>query len=96
MTISHFGAVLLFSLFTSVIFGITQRSEPRMMIRFGAFCFALFVGGTIAASWVMWLIKHESAQTCADGDGISSPQGLNLISARGVARYFPTYLEANK
>jgi hypothetical protein len=56
--ISHFGAVLLFSLFTSVVFGITQRSEPRMMIRFGAFCFALFVGGTIAASWVMWLIKH--------------------------------------
>ncbi len=58
MTISHFGAVLLFALFTSVVFGITQRSDPRMMIRFGAFCFALFVGGTIAASWVMWLIKH--------------------------------------
>ncbi len=58
MTISHFGAVLLFSLFTSVVFGITQRSDPRMMIRFGAFCFVLFVGGTIAASWVMWLIKH--------------------------------------
>jgi hypothetical protein len=29
-----------------------------MMIRFGLFCFALFVGGTIAASWLMWLIKH--------------------------------------
>ena len=29
-----------------------------MMIRFGAFCFALFVGGTVAASWIMWLIKH--------------------------------------
>ncbi len=58
VTISHFGAVLLFSLFTSVVFGITQRSDPRMMIRFGAFCFALFVGGTIVASWVMWLIKH--------------------------------------
>ena len=58
VTISHFGAVLLFSLFTSVVFGITQRTDPRMMIRFGAFCFALFVGGTIAASWVMWLIKH--------------------------------------
>ena len=36
MTISHFGAVLLFSLFTSVVFGITQRSDPKMMIRFGA------------------------------------------------------------
>jgi hypothetical protein len=58
MTISQFGAVLLFSLFTSVVFGITQRAEPKMMIRFGAFCFVLFVGGTIAASWAMWLIKH--------------------------------------
>ena len=58
MTITHFEAVLLFSLFTSVVFGITQRSEPRMMIRFGAFCFGLFVVGTIAASWLMWLVKH--------------------------------------
>jgi hypothetical protein len=58
VTISHFGAVLLFALFTSIVFGITQRSEPRTMIRFGAFCFVLFVGGTIAVSWIMWLIKH--------------------------------------
>jgi hypothetical protein len=58
VTISHFAAVLLFSLFTSIVFGITQRSEARMMIRFGAFCFAMFVSGTIAASWVMWIIKH--------------------------------------
>lgn len=58
MTISHFGAVLLFSLFTSIVFGITQRSDSRRMIRFGAFCFVLFVGGTIVGSWVMWLIKH--------------------------------------
>jgi len=58
VTLTHFSAVLLFSFFTSVVFGITQRSEPRLMIRFGAFCFVLFVGGTIAASWLMWLIKH--------------------------------------
>lgn len=58
MSISHFGAVLLFSLFTSIVFGITQRAEPRMMVRFGAFCFVLFVGGTVAASWVMYFIKH--------------------------------------
>lgn len=58
MTITHFDAVLLFSLFTSVVFGITQRAEPRMMIRFGAFCFGLFVLGTVGASWLMWLVKH--------------------------------------
>ncbi len=55
---THFDAVLLFSLFTSIVFGITQRAEPRRMIRFGAFCFGLFVLGTVAASWLMWLVKH--------------------------------------
>jgi hypothetical protein len=58
VTLTHFSAVLLFALFTSIVFGITMRSNPRMMVRFGAFCFAMFVGGTIAASWVMWAIKH--------------------------------------
>jgi hypothetical protein len=58
MNISHFSAVLLFSLFTSIVFGITQRAEPKMMVKFGAFCFVLFVGGTVAASWVMYFIKH--------------------------------------
>jgi hypothetical protein len=58
MTLSHFSAVLLFALFTSVVFGITQRAEPKMMIRFGAYCFVLFVGAVILASWVMYAIKH--------------------------------------
>ncbi len=57
-TPSHFTAVLLFALFTSVVFGITQRSETPAMIRYGVYCFCLFVLGTIVASWAMWLIKH--------------------------------------
>jgi hypothetical protein len=55
--LSHFSAVLVFAAFTSVVFGITQRAEPKMMIRFGALCFVLLVGVTIVASWVMYLIK---------------------------------------
>ena len=58
MTLSHFSAVLLFSLFASVVFGITQRAQPRMMIRFGAYCFVCFVGAVIVASWIMFAIKH--------------------------------------
>ncbi len=56
--LTHFSAVLLFALFTSVVFGNTQRAEPKMMIRFGAYCFVLFVGATIVASWLMFAIKH--------------------------------------
>jgi flagellar biosynthesis protein FliR len=56
--LTHFSAMLIFALCISVVFGITQRSEPKMMVRFGAFCFALFVGAVIVASWAMWAIKH--------------------------------------
>jgi hypothetical protein len=58
VNLTHFTAVVLFSLFTSIVFGITQRAEPKMMFRFGAFCFVTFVGGTIAASWLMYFIKR--------------------------------------
>lgn len=50
--------MLVFALCTSLVFGITQRAEPKMMVRFGALCFVLFVGAVIGASWVMWAIKH--------------------------------------
>ena len=56
--LTHFSAALLFAFFTSVVFGITQRAQPKMMLRFGAFCFVLLIGAVIAASWIMWAIKH--------------------------------------
>lgn len=55
---SHFTAVLLFSLFTSVVFGITQRDTPPRMLRYGAYCFVLFIAGAIALSWVMYFIAR--------------------------------------
>lgn len=58
MTLSHFSAVLIFAFFASVVFAITQRADPRSMLLFGARCFGLFVFGTIAASWLMYLIKR--------------------------------------
>ncbi len=56
--LTHFSACLLFALFTSVVFGITQHEQPKSMIRLGIFTFAVLVGAVIAASWVMWAIKH--------------------------------------
>ena len=58
MELSHFSAALLFSTFASVVFGITQRSTTRDMLRHGLYCFAIFLGGLIAAGWVMWLLRH--------------------------------------
>ena len=55
---SHFLAVLLFALFASTVFGITQRETPRQMVRYGIYCFVLFVGSAIVCSWVMFLIAR--------------------------------------
>jgi len=57
-TPSHFAAVLLFALFASTVFGITQREIPQKMFRYGLYCFALFVGSAIVLSWVMFLIAR--------------------------------------
>jgi hypothetical protein len=55
---SHFAAVLLFALFVSVVFGITMRDTPQRMLKYGIYCFAMFVGATIVLSWVMFLIAR--------------------------------------
>jgi hypothetical protein len=58
MQVSHFTAVALFSLFTSTVFGITMRETPKKMLRFGIYCFALFVGSAVVVSWVLYFIAH--------------------------------------
>jgi hypothetical protein len=55
---SHFTALVLFALFASVIFGITMRETPRRMVRYGVYCFSLFVGSAIVLSWLMYLIAR--------------------------------------
>lgn len=53
---SHFLAVLLFAVCASTVFGITQRESPRKMVRYGLYCFALFIGSAIVLSWIMYFI----------------------------------------
>jgi hypothetical protein len=54
----HFVAVLLFAMFASVVFGITQRETPQRMLRYGVYCFILFAGSAVVVSWVMFLIAR--------------------------------------
>ena len=55
---SHFTAAVLFALFASVVFAITQRSGMREQMRYGLYCFAMFVGGVFVAGWVMLLLRR--------------------------------------
>lgn len=55
---SHFTSLLLVAIFASTVFGITMRDTPRRMVRYGLYCFTLFVGSAILLSWVMYFIAR--------------------------------------
>lgn len=57
MPVSHLMAVVLFSLFSSIVFGITLREGVREQLRYGLIAFAWFVGGTIAGGWFLYLLN---------------------------------------
>lgn len=56
--LSHFSAAVIFALFASIVFGITQRNSTQEQVRYGLYCFAMFVGGVFVAGWVMALIRR--------------------------------------
>jgi uncharacterized membrane protein YjfL (UPF0719 family) len=58
ITLTHFSAAVLFAIFASIVFGITQRNTPREQIRYGLYCFVMFVGGVFVGGWLMWLIRR--------------------------------------
>jgi hypothetical protein len=55
--VSHFTAVFLFAMFASVVFGITLREGVRAQVRYGLFCFAWFLGGTLLAGWALYILN---------------------------------------
>jgi hypothetical protein len=58
LELSHFSAAFFFAVFASVVFGITQRSNVAEQVKYGLYCFAMFLGGVFVAGWVMWMLRH--------------------------------------
>lgn len=58
ISLSHFSAAVVFALFASIVFGITQRNSTTEQVRYGIYCFVMFVGGVFLAGWVMALIRR--------------------------------------
>ena len=52
---SHFGLMLLFAFFVSVIFATITKDTPREQLRLGAKMFATFIGAAIALGWLLRL-----------------------------------------
>lgn len=53
LQLSHFSAAVTFSFFVSIVFGICFRGNTRDMVRYGSYCFCVFVVGMFVAGWVM-------------------------------------------
>jgi hypothetical protein len=56
MALSHFSALLLFSLLTSVVFGVVTKNTPRERVIYGAKVFSAFVGIAIVLGWIMYAL----------------------------------------
>ena len=58
IVLNHFSAAAVFALFTSIVFGITHRETTRDMVRYGLYCFVMFLGGALLAGWAMWILRR--------------------------------------
>lgn len=50
---THFGLLVLFAAFVSVVFAVLMRDDPATQVRFGASVFGAFVVGAVVAGWLM-------------------------------------------
>ena len=51
---THFGLMVLFSLFVSIAFATLMRDDPADQLRLGARLFAGFVGAGILIGWLLY------------------------------------------
>ena len=52
---SHFGLMLLFAFFVSLIFATLAKDTPAEQVKLGARMFAMFIGAAFVLGWVMRL-----------------------------------------
>jgi len=58
ISLTHFSAAVVFALFASIVFGITQKNTAKDQFNYFLYCFGMFVGGVFIAGWIMWLIRR--------------------------------------
>jgi hypothetical protein len=51
---THFGLMVIFALFVSVVFATLMRDEPRQQVAFGGRLFAGFVGAGTLIGWLLY------------------------------------------
>ncbi len=56
ITLTHFEAAALFSLFTSVVFAITTKNTDRDRVRYGAITFGTFLAVIFGVGWLIHFV----------------------------------------
>lgn len=51
---SHFGLMVIFAVFVSVVFATLMRDEPREQLAFGGRLFVGFVGAGTLIGWLLY------------------------------------------
>jgi len=51
---SHFGLMVIFSLFVSIVFATLMRDEPHEQLTFGVRLFAGFIGAGVLIGWLLY------------------------------------------
>jgi hypothetical protein len=54
VTLSHFGALVVFALIVSTVFALITKNGPREQLRYGVFVFLSFLAVAIAVGWIMF------------------------------------------
>ena len=55
INLSHFEAAFLFSVFASVVMGITSKKTQQERLRYGFYCFGCFIVALFGIGWAMKL-----------------------------------------
>ena len=55
---SHLTAAILFSLVTSVVFGVTSKDNDRERLLYGLWVFGVFILVSIGLSWLMYFLQR--------------------------------------
>lgn len=53
---SHFGLMLLFGVFVSLVFALLMREDPQEQVRFGAMLLAGIVGAGVVFGWLLYAL----------------------------------------
>lgn len=53
MSLSHFEAALLFSLFSAVVLGIVTKRSDRERLHYGLYVFGCFMAALFGIGWLM-------------------------------------------